>query len=229
MYEENIYIKNSEYEFDNNLKQLASYLNIPVSIIRPYKEDLTLCQYKKGQVIYHSTDQIKFVYFLVNGCILYESSNITGDNYLRLSKDENIFPMNFIFYETPAPYEICTALTNCKILTLPKDLLEYLCRKHKEIFESLFKKLNETIQFQVEYIMALRANSAKERIERILQILCCSIGDDNGEFYELKQIMTVQLISNLSGLNRKTTGEIIRELKTENIIYQDKRNWIIKK
>ncbi|MDU3978638.1 MAG: Crp/Fnr family transcriptional regulator [Staphylococcus epidermidis] len=216
MYEENIYIKNSEYEFDNNLKQLASYLNIPVSIVRPYKEDLTLYQYKKGQVIYHSTDQIKFVYFLVNGCILHESSNITGDNYLRLSKDENIFPMNFIFNETPAPYEICTALTDCKIL-------------HNEIFESLFKKLNETIQFQVEYIMALRANSAKERIERILQILCLSIGDDNGEFYELKQIMTVQLISNLSGLNRKTTGEIIRELKIENIIYQDKRNWIIKK
>ncbi|GMX40829.1 hypothetical protein ScKU71_20580 [Streptococcus canis] len=77
--------------------------------------------------------------------------------------------------------------------------------------------------------MALRANSAKERIERILQILCRSIGYDNGEFYELKQIMTVQLISNLSGLNRKTTGEIIRELKIENIIYQDKRNWIIKK
>ncbi|EOB7878948.1 Crp/Fnr family transcriptional regulator [Staphylococcus aureus] len=229
MYEENIYIKNSEYEFDNNLKQLASYLNIPVSIVRPYKEDLTLYQYKKGQVIYHSTDQIKFVYFLVNGCILHESSNITGDNYLRLSKDENIFPMNFIFNETPAPYEICTALTDCKILTLPKDLLEYSCRKHNEIFESLFKKLNETIQFQVEYIMALRANSAKERIERILQILCLSIGDDNGEFYELKQIMTVQLISNLSGLNRKTTGEIIRELKIENIIYQDKRNWIIKK
>ena len=77
--------------------------------------------------------------------------------------------------------------------------------------------------------MALRANSAKERIERILRILCLSIGDDNGEFYELKQIMTIQLISNLSGLNRKTTGEIIRELKMENIIYQDKRNWIIKK
>lgn len=53
MYEENIYIKNSEYEFDNNLKQLASYLNIPVSIVRPYKEDLTLYQYKKGQVIYN--------------------------------------------------------------------------------------------------------------------------------------------------------------------------------
>ena len=77
--------------------------------------------------------------------------------------------------------------------------------------------------------MALRAKSAKERIQRILQILCLAIGDDNGEFYELKQIMTVQLMSNLSGLNRKTTGEIIRELKMENIIYQDKRNWIIKK
>ncbi|MBF2262699.1 Crp/Fnr family transcriptional regulator [Staphylococcus capitis] len=231
MYEENIYIKNSEYEFDNDLKQLASYLNIPVSIIRPFKEDLTLYQYKKGQVICHSADQINFVYFLVNGCILHECSNITGDNYLRLYKDESMFPMNFIFYETPAPapYEIYTALTDCKIITLPKNLSEFLCRKHKEIFESLFKKLNETIQFQIEYIMALRANSAKERIERILQILCLSIGDDNEEFYELKQIMTVQLISDLSGLNRKTTGEIIRELKMENIIYQDKKTWIIKK
>ena len=77
--------------------------------------------------------------------------------------------------------------------------------------------------------MALRAKSAKERIQRILQILCLTIGDDYGEFYELKQIMTVQLMSNLSGLNRKTTGEIIKELKMEDIIYQDKRNWIIKK
>ncbi|MGX0434772.1 Crp/Fnr family transcriptional regulator [Staphylococcus hominis] len=229
MYEENIYIENSDYEFDNNIRQLASYLNIPVSIIRPYKEELTLYRYKKGQVIYHSTDQIKFVYFLVNGYVLHESSNITGENYLRLSKDESIFPMNRIFYEVPTSYEVCTALTDCKVITFPKDLLEYLCRKHTKIFENLFSKLNETIQFQVEYIMALRAKSAKERIQRILQILCLAIGDDNGEFYELKQIMTVQLMSNLSGLNRKTTGEIIRELKMENIIYQDNRNWIIKK
>ena len=92
MYEENIYIENSDYEFDNNIRQLASYLNIPVSIIRPYKEELTLYRYKKGQVIYHSTDQIKFVYFLVNGYVLHESSNITGENYLRLNKDESIFP-----------------------------------------------------------------------------------------------------------------------------------------
>ena len=195
MYEENIYIENSDYEFDNNIRQLASYLNIPVSIIRPYKEELTLYRYKKGQVIYHSTDQIKFVYFLVNGYVLHESSNITGENYLRLNKDESIFPMNRIFYEVPTSYEVCTALTDCKVITFPKDLLEYLCRKHTKIFENLFSKLNETIQFQIEY----------------------------------KQIMTVQLMSNLSGLNRKTTGEIIKELKMEDIIYQDKRNWIIKK
>ncbi len=76
--------------------------------------------------------------------------------------------------------------------------------------------------------MALRANSAKERIERILQILCLSIGDDNEEFYELKQIMTVQLISDLSGLNRKTTGEIIRELKWK-ILYIKTKNLDYKK
>jgi len=35
MYEENIYIKNSEYEFDNNLKQLASiFLLVLLDLIK---------------------------------------------------------------------------------------------------------------------------------------------------------------------------------------------------
>lgn len=229
MYKEKVYIKNSDNGFDSNVGQLASYLNIPVSIIKPYKEQLTLYQYKKGQVIYYSTNQIKTVYFLVNGCVLHETSNVNGDNYLRLNKEETLFPMNRLFSETSSSYEVCEALTDCKVMTFPKELLEYLCSKHERIFQSLFTKLNETIQFQVEYSMALRTSSAKERLEQILKLICLTIGEDNGEFYEIKQIMTVQLLSDLSGLSRRTTGEIVKELKEKGILFQDKKTWIVKK
>lgn len=229
MYKERLHIQNSNKEFDDYFEQLASYLNIPTSIIKPYKDDCTLFKYKRRQVIYYSSKQTKFVYFLVNGCVSHEISNVNGNTYLRLSKEHSLFPMNYLFSETTPTYEMCTALTDCTVITLPKDLLEYLCKNYTEIFESLFIKLNETIQYQAEYSMALTANLAKERIEEILKLLCHTIGEDNEEFYEIKQVMTIQLLSNLSGLSRKTTGQVINELKKENMVFQDDKDWIIKK
>lgn len=229
MYRERGSIQYLDKKFTDSFEQLATYLNIPASIIKPYKDDCALFQYKRRQVIYYSSNQTKFVYFLVNGCVSHEISNENGNTYLRLAREHSLFPMNHLFSETTPTYEMCTALTDCTVITLPKDLLEYLCKNHAEIFESLFIKLNETIQYQAEYSMALTANLAKERIEEILKLLCHTIGEDNEEFYEIKQVMTIQLLSHLSGLSRKTTGQVINELKEDNMIFQDDKDWIIKK
>ena len=50
----------------------------------------------KGQIIYYSNDQINLIYFLANGYILREISDINSNNYLELNK--NIFKMNNIIY-----------------------------------------------------------------------------------------------------------------------------------
>ncbi|PNZ13221.1 Crp/Fnr family transcriptional regulator [Staphylococcus simiae] len=229
MYKSKVQFQHSDIEFNYSFKQLASYLNIPESIFDAYKSEFTLYEYKTGQVIYYSTNQIKLVYFLVNGSTLREVSDINGDTYINLNREEALFPIHHLFNETSTLYETYTALTDCKIMTFPKELLEFLCKTHEEIFVTLFKNINKMMYRQTEYGIALKTPLAKERIEKILNFLCRTIGEDNGGFYEIHQVMTIQLLSNLSGLSRETTSHVINELKDKNILFKNDKNWIIKK
>ena len=49
--------------------------------------------------------------------------------------------------------------------------------------------------------MALTTKLARERIEKVLYYLCHAIGYDHDEFYEIKHIMTIQLLSDLAGIS----------------------------
>lgn len=47
------------------------------------------------------------------------------------------------------------------------------------------------------------------------------------EFYEIKHIMTIQLLSDLAGISRETTGHIVHELKEEKkLIKMAKTGWL---
>ena len=94
-------------------------------------------------------------------------------------------------------------------------MLEYLCKNHDDIFVTLFEKLNNELELLMEYNMALTTKLARERIEKVLYYLCHAIGYDHDEFYEIKHIMTIQLLSDLAGISRETTGHIVHELKEE--------------
>ena len=108
---------------------------------------------------------------------------------------------------------MCTAITPCNVIGIPKDMLEYLCKNHEDIFVTLFEKLNNELELLMEYNMALTTKLARERIEKVLYYLCHAIGYDHDEFYEIKHIMTIQLLSDLAGISRETTGHIVHELK----------------
>ena len=74
--------------------------------------------------------------------------------------------------------------------------------------------------------MALTTKLARERIEKVLYYLCHAIGYDHDEFYEIKHIMTIQLLSDLAGISRETTGHIVHELKEEKLIKMAKTGWL---
>ena len=62
---------------------------------------------------------------------------------------------------------MCTALTNCEVIGMPKDLIEYLCKNHEDIFVRLFELLSATQCQHIEYNMAL-TSKLKERVTKIL-------------------------------------------------------------
>ncbi|MCI2774216.1 Crp/Fnr family transcriptional regulator [Staphylococcus petrasii] len=220
--------KNKATELDQAFKQLATYLNIPVGVIHPYKEECLVRHYNKGQVIYYSSDQPTHMYLLLAGNVLRETFNAEGDVARSLNKEDVLFPLTQLFHKDVSN-EMCTAMTDCDVIGIPKDLLEYLCKTHDDIFITLFEKLNAELRLQMEYTMALTAKLARERVEKVLYYLCHAVGYDNEEFYEIKQVMTIQLLSDLSGISRETTGHIVSELKQDKMLLKNGKDWLVRK
>ncbi|PNZ69692.1 Crp/Fnr family transcriptional regulator [Staphylococcus croceilyticus] len=220
--------KNKAIELDQAFKQLAAYLNIPVGVIHSYKEECLVRHYNKGQVIYYSSDQPTHMYLLLAGNVLRETFNAEGDVARSLNKEDVLFPLAQLFYKDVSN-EMCTAMTDCDVIGMPKDLLEYLCKTHDDIFITLFEKLNAELRLQMEYNMALTTKLARERVEKVLYYLCHAVGYDNEEFYEIKQVMTIQLLSDLSGISRETTGHIVSELKQDKMLLKNGKDWLVRK
>lgn len=210
------------------LERLAAFINIPAVALQPYKNECIVRQYNKGQVIYYSSDELTHVYYLIDGYILREHFNMNGDVYRLLNKDDQLFPMHNLFQDKTTN-EMCTAITDCIMIAIPIELIEYLCRNNDKVFIRIYQLLCENQRQQIEYHMALSSKSAKARVTKLLIYLCHMIGYDNDEFYEIKSFLTIQMISDLASISRETTGHIIQELKEHNILLKHHKNWIISK
>lgn len=171
------YINNRDNDLSEGLKQLASYLNIPTGVIQAFKSECFVRRYNKGQIIYYSSDQPTHVYLLLDGIVLRETINEDGDAYRKLNKEQLLFPLNHLFRKIELN-EMCTAITPCNVIGIPKDMLEYLCKNHDDIFVTLFEKLNNELELLMEYNMALTTKLARERIEKVLYYLCHAMGYD---------------------------------------------------
>ena len=217
-----------ENELDESFKQLASYINIPVGVLLPFKSHCFVRHYNKGQIVYYSSDETTHIYLLLKGNIMRENFNLNGDVYRYLNREKVLFPLNNLFQDK-VPNEMCTALTDCEMIGIPRDLIEYLCKNHEEIFVKLFSLLSETQCQHIEYNMALTSKLAKERVTKILRYLCQTVGYDHDEFYEIKHFMTIQLLSDMAGISRETTSHIINELREEKILFKNSKNWLVSK
>lgn len=215
-------------KLEHELKALADYINIPYSILQPYQSECFVRHYTKGQVIYFSPQESSNIYFLIEGNIIREHYNQNGDVYRYFNKEQVLFPISNLFHQKEVN-ELCTALTDCTVLGLPRELMAFLCKANDDIFLTLFALINDNEQQHMNYNMALTSKFAKDRIIKLLCHLCQTVGYDQDEFYEIKQFLTIQLMSDMAGISRETAGHIIHELKDEKLVVKDHKNWLVSK
>ena len=138
-----------------------------------------------------------------------------------------LFPLNNLFQDK-VPNEMCTALTDCEMIGIPRDLIDIYAKIMKRFCEIILL-IKRTQCQHIEYNMALTSKLAKERVTKILRYLCQTVGYDYDEFYEIKHFMTIQLLSDMAGISRETTSHIINELREEKILFKTvKIGWLVR-
>lgn len=210
------------------IHQLAACLDISVAALNPYKETFIVRRYKKGQVLYYQDDEVDMLYVLLDGIVMRETLNANGERYIDLTSRPDMFPIDHVFnYDDYT--EMCTALDTVEVLMVPKRLIAYLCKTQPHVFARVYTLLTEAHQLCRQRNLALLGKNAEQQVIYTLHALCTSIGNDQGEFYELNHVLTIKLLSEMVGISRESTSMIIHQLMDQHYIVKDKKMWLIRK
>lgn len=79
---------------------------------------------RKAKLFIFRHKKVGNIYFLIEGNIIREHYNQNGDVYRYFNKEQVLFPISNLFHPKEVN-ELCTALTDCTVLGLPRELMAF--------------------------------------------------------------------------------------------------------
>lgn len=170
--------------------------------------------YHKNEVIAYRGDQYDSLYFIVEGKVVGEIIDFEG-KVLRIEEllapaaiasaflfgDQNQLPVNV------------TALTDTRILILPRQVLMLLLRQNERILRNYLDMISNRTQYLTRKIRMLSLGSIRSKFALYLLNM---IKDQKKELVNLKH--TQEELAEMFGVTRPALARVIRELNDEGLI-----------
>lgn len=207
--------------FEHRVKQFADFIQAEISEIEEIKDYLYLKDVKPGQIIYQQGDQSEKLYMLINGYIVLETNDSHGNEMDIFVHRPQILPLSALFSETDYR-QTAKALYKTQIMYFQKEALEFLSKKYNHILIHLFKEMGRVMESEDNRMILYAGKSIEEKVTALLLYLGKEVGTEKGDYYRLRNIITVTQLSRMICVSRESTSQMINRFKREGYIVPDK-------
>lgn len=169
-------------------------------------------------------------YVIKSGTIkVYTINNAGEEQIVTFHGNDDIFPSPWIFGKAQTTQYYYETISNCEILTLPReDLLHILYQpEHIKATADYFIKNYTGMLVRVT---ALEQSRAREKIMFTLYYLLFRYGRlKRGSVYSVDLPLTHGALASLVGLTRETTTTELNKLKKERIVQYNRHSFTVNK
>jgi CRP-like cAMP-binding protein len=149
-----------EMEIINNKSKIKEYIkkfDLDGVIRDTYFNKIELHKYKRRDIIYYMKDDLKYLYFLVEGKIIVHLQTIDGkEMYLDFGKPLEILG-DVEYISSSGIYSNVEAITDCYLLALPMEVVDKNAKENWKFYEIISKflanKLTKTSKKYTEMIL----------------------------------------------------------------------------
>lgn len=203
-------------------------MNDLLSIIRPHTSVRFV---KKGTILLYQSEIPRQALIVKEGMVrAYTITNSGEERTVALHGKDDIFPLSWIFGETPSTLFYYEALTDSEILVVPKRELVDAVMGNQDILSTMLRfTMNEYTSLLLR-ITALEQSSAAEKIALTLYYLIFRHGEQTEPgTYVINIKMTQSMIASLVGLTRESTAVNLKLLKKKGIVTYSNFNYTVNK
>lgn len=175
---------------------------------------------KKRTILFYQGEVPRSANLVKTGLVKVYSINSSGEEQIvAFHTPGDIFPTPWVFGESSNTLFYYEALSDCEILSLPKDELTKLVYSDPVMLKSMFDYFVKEHTGMLIRVTALEQTRAIEKILFTLYYLLFHYGKE-GEpgIYTIDLKLTQPIIASMVGLTRETTAKNLNQLKRRGII-----------
>lgn len=175
---------------------------------------------KKGTTILYQGEIPRSAFVIKKGLVRAYTITSNGDERtVTLHSHRDIFPLSWVFSETPSSLFYYEALTDCELLCIPKeDLLNTITSNPAHLQTMLSFAINGYTSLQMR-VTALSQATAAEKIAVTLYYLLIRHGiEKKPQEFTINLKMTQSTIASLVGITRESTAVNLKILQKRGVI-----------
>lgn len=199
-----------------------------IAVVRPVATQRT---FKKRSILLYQGEVPRAAFILLDGVIKVYSLNNAGEEQVATFHIKgDFFPTSWIFEKSSSTQYYYEALTDCTVLTAPKEVVREAVTSNPETLRASFDFYVTAYIGLMMRITALEQSRASEKIMFTLYYLLFRYGREvRPNFYKVTLNMTHTTIASLVGLTRETTSTELNKLKRLKILNYNAKEYIINK
>lgn len=199
-----------------------------ITAIRPYATKRT---FKKHSILLYQGEAPRAAYALLSGVVKVYSINSAGEEQIAaFEANKDIFPMPWIFHKSSTTLYYYEALTDCEVLTVPREQLHKALESNTKLLTSVLDYFTVTYTSMLLRVTALEQSRAREKIMFTLYYLLSRYGRQiKPGIYRVELALTHGTIASLVGLTRETTTTELSRLRRQKVVSYTAHDYTIDK
>lgn len=180
----------------------------------------TTRSFKKRSILLYQGEAPRMAYMIKNGIIKVYTINNAGEEQIAAFHSKyDIFPAPWIFNKSATTLYYYEALSDCEVLTLPREVLTQLIAKNPAFLAAAFDYFVTSYTGMLMRVTALEQSRAREKIMFTLYYLVFRYGRETKPgVYVIDLSLTHSIIASLVGLTRETTTTELNKLKRQKVL-----------
>jgi CRP/FNR family cyclic AMP-dependent transcriptional regulator len=200
-------------------------------ILNEIRSKARVRSFKKRSILLYQGEAPRMAYVLKSGVVkLYTINNAGEEQIAAFHAKNDIFPSSWIFGKSSTTLYYFEALTDCEVLTLPREELYKVLVAKPELLRSTLDYFVTNYTGLMMRVTALEQSRAREKIMFTLYYLLFRYGrPTKSGNYVIELGLTHSIIASLVGLTRETTTTELSKLKRQKVVDYNLHSYVVNK
>lgn len=199
------------------IRKLMLFSELPDTAFQDHLQPINHFIHSPGSVIYDATSHHKHIYSIRRGMV--KLVHITQDGrkrIVRLTGPGGVIGLELLD-GTDGYHNTAVAVNQVDLCKIPVATMRQLENKYPELCHKVRDQLQGQLDLVDQWLIALRAGTAKQRVAKFLLFMNETFADKHGAFI----LISGADISAMIGVALETVSRMIAELKRQKILYKN--------